>query len=737
MHKLFFIFSLLFFTNGFCQKIDLSKVKNFDTDKLVKYLAKKITYCYSEKDKATYYDNIFRVNIINEDYDLSLAQLDSVRYIYKASHPYVSLAMGTQYEVYIKSKKNKSTYEEEFRLKYGKLPIRSQILLPQYFSTNIKNTENNISEILQKKISDDSISVKEALLLCRNYISLKVAEETFAAANDLLKKMDKENFIIHDSITLTTADAGEVSLTAVISNKNKTPAATILINTIYSDQSNIITAKEYAQKGYACVILNSRGKFFSKSKIEPFEHEAQDLNHAIEWITKQKWSNGKVGMIGGSYSGFSALAAAKQLHPALKTIVPQAAVGIGAMDFPMNNNIFSSYALRWITYVTSGKMTDYSVFDEKKWNAVYKRWYESGRSFRELDSASGNKNEIFQRWLNHPLQDSYWQNMVPRNREFSKISIPVLTITGYYDSDQLGALYYLRQHYKNNSAANHYLIIGPYDHSGAQGNIKSNLRGYSIDDTAKIDLDKISVEWFDYILKEKPKPSFLKDKMNYQVMGTNEWKSTDSIEEFDKNKVKFFLRKSEGNNILSDYQKNDKELPFLKVDYGKRDDADELLSLKYDLIENQLYNKNNLIFSSEPFKNSFEFTGNFAGKLKFSVNKKDVDLYVYLYELMPDGKYFLLSTYLGRASHSKSWKKRKLLHPGKKEVLVIKNNEFVSKEIKKGSKLVAVIGVNKSPLYQINYGTGKEVSDENIQDAKEPLDLQIYGDSYIEMPFIK
>lgn len=153
------------------------------------------------------------------------------------------------------------------------------------------------------------------------------------------------------------------------------------------------------------------------------------------------------------------------------------------------------------------------------------------------------------------------------------------------------------------------------------------------------------------------------------------------------------------------------------------------------MIENQLYNKNNIIFSSKPFEKSFELSGSFSGKLNFSINKKDVDLYAYLYEQMPDGKYFLLSTYLGRASHSKDWKKRKLLTPGKKETLLIRNNEFVSKKIEKGSKLVLVVGVNKSPLYQINYGTGKDVSDETIDDAKEPLELKLYNDSFIEVPF--
>jgi hypothetical protein len=104
---------------------------------------------------------------------------------------------------------------------------------------------------------------------------------------------------------------------------------------------------------------------------------------------------------------------------------------------------------------------------------------------------------------------------------------------------------------------------------------------------------------------------------------------------------------------------------------------------------------------------------------------------------MPNGKYFLLSTYLGRASYSENSGERKLIISNKKTTLSIYNNEFVSKKIEKGSKLILVVGVNKSPLWQINYGTGKDVSEETMADAKESLEINWYNDSYIEIPVMK
>lgn len=712
-----------------------------NTNDVIRHLAEELKYKYKEKDIPTYYDNIFRINMINENYDLSLSQLDYLRKLYKTSSSDIAPIMGSQYEIYINAIKKDDTdksfekiYEEVFRDKYEKLSLKSKLFLPQYFVFNEKTSEKDIADILTKKIIRDSIDIIDAIQLCRKYNNRTVAKKTFSLALPLIKKLEKEAFTVHDSVKIQTDNNVELSLIAVLNNKFSGPQPTILINTIYSDKKDVNLAKEYASKGYSCVILNTRGKYLSDNKIEPFEHEVQDINNVISWITKQNWSNGKIGMIGGSYLGFSQWAALKKIHPALKTIIPQAPVGIGTMDFPMNNHVFSPYVLRWLNYVMSTKMTDYAAFNEEKWNSVYKKWYESGKSFKELDSISGNKNEIFQRWLKHPSYDDYWQSMVPYKKEYSQINIPVLTITGYYDSDQLGALHYLREHYKYNKNAEHYLIIGPYDHAGAQGNINTKLREYSIDKAADIDLNKICIEWFDHTLKNKKKPVFIKDRINYQVMGTNQWNHSNSIDNFEKHTIKLYLEKKSENLLLSASKNSGNYFSSLKVDFKERSDADELLNLKYDIIENNLYNKNNLIFTTDTFKNSFVFSGNFSGKLKFSVNKKDVDIYAHLYELMSDGKYFLLSTYLGRASYSKNSIERKLLTPDKKEVLYIKNNEFVSKKIEKDSKLVLVVGVNKSPLYQINYGTGKDVSDETIADAKEPLEIKWYNDSCIEIP---
>ena len=735
-------FSLVLFSQNIPIK-QFKKVDSTNIKSLLNYLFPKVNSGYKVvENNAHHYDNIFRVNFSVGNYKTALSQLDEIKNFYMKGNPKFAYAIGTQYEVYAKAvEKTKATqnfrkvYETELLKKYNTLPAGSQVSLPMFFDYNPKETKEDLYNFIKTDINGkSSIPIATALLLYRKYSSDIIAKATYNYGRPLLKRLDEESYTINDSIIVHTKDKKEISISVVVNNKIKKPEATIIVNTIYSDPNNINTAKQLASNGYSCVYINTRGKYLSHEKTEPFENEAEDIYEVIDWIVQQPWSNGKVGMFGGSYLGFSQWAATKKLHPALKTIVPQAPVGIG-IDYPMSNNVFMGYMLRWIDYVTVNKLTDNTGFrNEDKWNEVYKKWYVSGAAFNKLDSINGKENEIFQRWLQHPSYDSYWQNMTPDPKEYAKINIPILTTTGYFDDDQLGAMFYYKNHLKYNPGADHYMIIGPYDHSGSQGYITSDVVGIKIDPAAEIDLNTICFEWFDYILKGKNKPDFLKGKINYEVIGSNVWKSADGMEAFDNTKVKYFL--NEGLK-LSTNKSDQLQFSPLSVDLKDRSDADKCLTGNTDVVMAAIPDKNNgLLFTTEVFENPMELTGSFSGNLSFSINKKDCDLSLDLYEVLPDGKYFLLSSYLGRASYAKDKSNRQLLTPGKKEIIPVGNTPFISKKIGKGSRLLLKVGIKKNPNWQINYGTGKDVSTETIKDAAIPMEIKWYNDSYVELPLI-
>ena len=551
------------------------------------------------------------------------------------------------------------------------------------------------------------------------------------------KLPDAAHYIIADSILIKTKDGAILSAVMVrkkVDLDKKLPTALMFF--IYSNlERSLSEAKTAADHGYVGVVADTRGKRLSPDLIEPYEHEPQDVNEVISWIIQQPWSDGRVGMYGGSYSGYAQWAATKYLHPALKTIVPYVAA-IPGLGLPMENNIFINPNYQWAFYVTNNKYVDQVVNnDNQRWRKMRNAWYEGGQAYRKIDSVDGTPNPWFQKWIKHPAYDRYWQAMVPYRQEYNKINIPILSITGYYDDGQISALHYLKEHYKYNSKANHYLIIGPYDHFGAQMGGTSILRQYQVDPIALINTRAITFQWFDFIFKNGKKPTLLQDRINYQVMGTNSWRHAKSIAQMSDTSLTFYLSpmKLDSNYLLVKDKPSTPQELIQQVDFNDRKSSNGDY-YPDPIIKKEIDRSNGLFFISEPFRQEISINGFITGSLKGIFNKKDLDLCLTFYEIRPDGSYFNLTYFLGRASYQKDMSKRVLLKPGKIETIDFERSRMVSKQLSKGSRLLVVLNINKNPFAQINYGTGKNVSDETIADAKVPLLIRWLSDSFIRVP---
>lgn len=531
-------------------------------------------------------------------------------------------------------------------------------------------------------------------------------------------------YTIQDSVLIPTKSGIDIS--AIIVRKKTTttnPLPVILFYTTYHQGSgDAIFGKRSADRDYVGIVAYARGIRTDINNYKPYENEATDIYDIIEWISNQPWCNGSIGMFGGSYTGFSQWATVKNIHPALKTIVPQVAVMPG-YDTPMENNVEMNLGLYW---------SHENVYKKEPFRrSLPFEWFEDGIAFKEMDSLAGYKNPVFQKWLSHPDYDHYWKNMVPTPKEYVEINIPILTTTGYYDGSQIGAVHYFKLHNRHNKNANHYLVIGPYDHWGGQRRPAKNLMGYEIDSVANVSMMELAYDWLDFILKGDSKPELLKAKVNYQVMGTNEWRHAPNLQLINNDTLTFYLNKTS----LTLSKPREKEFQKQSIDFKDRENQNNYYTP--EIIFDTLEASNGLVFTTEPFQKEFIFNGSFTGNLWATINKKDMDVSLALYELMADGKYFFLTRYVGRASYAKDNSKRQLLKPNKKESIPFENTRFVSKKISKGSRLVILLNINKHPFEIINYGSGKPVSEETIQDAGEPLQIKWHNDSYIKIPVWK
>lgn len=552
------------------------------------------------------------------------------------------------------------------------------------------------------------------------------------------------DYEVQDKVVLTTRDGATVS-GMLVRRKDAAPTLpTVLQFTIYvRPERDLASLKEIADRGYVAMMAYSRGKYLSPAPIAPYEHDAKDAYDVIDWISRQPWSNGAVGMFGGSYNGFTQWAAAKTLHPALKTIVPYVANRPG-MGLPMENNVFINPNYQWAFYVGNNKTLDSAVNDDReRFRKMQFAWWNSGAAYRTIDKIDGTPNPLLQRWMQHPSYDAYWQAMAPYKDEFAQIGIPVLSVDGYYNDSQVSGVNYLREHLRHVPNAEHYLIIGPYGHFGAQRGGEKLINGMEVPAAALIDTKAITYQWLDYILKGGPKPGVLKDKINYQVMGTEQWRSAPSLAAMSNETLKLYLSDvplaSAGKprmHLLSAVQPGKPAMLRQVVDFRDR----KQFNNDYypgSIVTDEIDTSNGYIFISEPFADEVLYNGAFGGEIVARINKRDFDLGVTVYELTPEGKYFHLSYIINRASYAKDPSRRMLLTPGGLERIPLGMTKLVSKRLSKGSRLVVYLNVNKNPFSQLNYGTGKDVSDETIADAKEKLKVEWSNRSYITVPILR
>jgi hypothetical protein len=278
-----------------------------------------------------------------------------------------------------------------------------------------------------------SLSSEEALQLVREAQSREAHEELAQLLPRLIAEDDERRYLIDKEVPVALPSGGTVCAMLVRPRKAaKLPA--LLEFTIYADEVTTFRfgARLAASHGYAAVEGYVRGKACSPDKPNPYVHDARDEAALIDWIAAQPWCDGRVGMFGGSYSGFTAWAATKYLPKALKTIVVGAPASPG-VDVPMENGVFWSFVYSWPFYTTDNKRLDDTVYgDARRWQRLDRDWYVSGRPYRELPLIDGTPNPIFESWIAHPSLDAFWRDMQPSLREFARIDIPVLQTVGYF-----------------------------------------------------------------------------------------------------------------------------------------------------------------------------------------------------------------------------------------------------------------------------------------------------------------
>lgn len=716
-----------------------------DSDAAVRALAVEAIGRYEEPDRATWLSTTAQLQLAARHYDdaeRSLAELVTLR---KTGPQPLDAAGPIVWWIYVRARQIEAARQLPFSEAYARAfhevvdalddVTASQVIAS--FGTAIEPYGPQPEQMRQAYAADlaaqagkATIALRDAIALVKGYQAAE-AYTAFRPYTDMLaEEDDRRRYEVREPILIKTPDGASVTVLTLLPKQRQAKLPALLGFTIYANAAwSALDMRLTAAHGYAAVVGYSRGKGLSPDTPVPYEHDGADADAVIEWIARQPWSDGRVGMYGGSYNGFTQWAAAKHRPAALKALMPSVTVAPG-IDVPMEGGVNFDFVYSWVPYTTDGKDLDQAHYDDNAhWNGLYRRWYESGKPFRALDELNGRPNPVFQRWLDHPDYDAYWQAMIPYGKEFAAIDIPVLTTTGYYDGGQIGALHYIQQHQRYNPHAEHYLLIGPWDHVGAQRKARPVVNGYAIDEVAKQDIGRvIRYQWFDYVFRGAPKPALLADRVNYQVMGTNAWKHAPTVAAMSQGSRRFYLANDGKALRLADRPST--RASNLTVDLARRDD----LPPEDAPPPADVDGRNGLIFTSDPLPAGTEISGLFSGRLEVVTNKRDFDLRVTLYEKKADGSVMQLSWYLARASYIGNRSKRQLLTPGRPTRLAFTNGRTTSRLFEPGSRLVVTVSINKDEGSPVNMGSGKPVSDESVADAGAPLTLRWLPGSYLDIP---
>ena len=549
-------------------------------------------------------------------------------------------------------------------------------------------------------------------------------------------------------VKIPMRDGVHLNATIYKPGNDATPQPVIFTFTPYIADSYLDRAAYFARHGYVYALIDVRGRGNSEGNFAPFVNEGHDGYDVVEWLAKQPFCNGKVTMWGGSYAGFDQWTTLKERPPHLATIVPAAAV-YPAADFPFYGNIFYPYDMQWLTF-TSGVTGNQKTFsDGPFWIARYEALGRDHVAFRDLDRITGNTSTVFQTWLAHPTPDAYWDAMTPSPDAYRAITVPILTITGSYDGDQTGAMTYYRRHMQYGTPeakAKHYLVVGPWDHPATR-TPRKEIGGLTFGDASMVDLNKLHKEWYDFTMKGGPKPEFLKKRVAYYVMGAEEWKYADALEDIPmKTRTLYLDSNGEANDVFHSGTLTESQPASPRADHYVYDPLDtRLAELESEEIQNPLTDQRYavnlfgaaLVYHSAPMPKETELTGWVRLTVWLSMDVPDTDLAATLYEIKADGTSIALTSDVKRARYRQSLRQETLVTPGETDRYVFDAFTFVSRRLAKGSRLRLVVGAQDSINYEKNYNSGGVVANETAKDAKT-AHVTLYHDaqhpSALELP---
>ena len=527
-----------------------------------------------------------------------------------------------------------------------------------------------------------------------------------------------------------------IKLFANIWRPSTVPVPTILIRTPYGKAETITqNYQAFVDHGYAVVVQDVRGRYESQGQFTPLAQEPEDGDDTINWIAKQRWSDSKVGMTGGSYLGIAQWKVAVLNNPHLKAIFPWVSGDDDYRDrfYSTGGAMKLGHRLLWVE--ENLRNYDFPAPDFRK--------YVMTLPLRRADvAATGRRSALMQEVFDHPAYDGFWQS-VSVKAQLKSLKVPVFSVAGWYDNyveSDLDAYAALRK----NSNINR-IMVGPWPH-----NFSSTFTGVDYGPEASVGLRRSQLEWFDQWLKGKDAPLMSKPPVRIFVMGVNQWRDENEWPLARAKQTKFYLASNGHANTLDGDGGLELDAPSKEASdtyvYDPRDAAPthggavccNPTVFPWGPMDQRVVEKRQdvLVYTTPPLREDLEVTGPIQVVLSASSSALDTDFTAKLVDVFPNGMARNLTDGILRARYRESLSKVDLLTPGMIYRLKI-DVGVTSNVFRKGHRLRVEISSSNFPRFDRNPNTGRPVADE--VELKRAVQTIYHGrkhPSYLVLPVI-
>lgn len=501
----------------------------------------------------------------------------------------------------------------------------------------------------------------------------------------------------------------------------------ILERTPYGRTGAGVEGPFYATRGYAFVVQDCRGRDDSGGEWDPFVHERKDGYDTVEWVAKQPWCDGNVGMIGGSYGGIVQWEAAVERPSALKCIVPQVSPPDAFLNLPYDNGIFFLWGAVWWAKIVAGKSADLSSFMSA---LPHPNAFKTLPLSKVDEAVLGHHVAFFSKWLERDKAND-WAGFNYED-DLKNVTIPALHISGWWDGDEIGTMLNW-QIMRGLGRKNQWLVYGPWTHLF---NSSTKIGDEDFGPTAVIDLDSVYLRWFDTWLKHRSVGMEKIPHVRAFITGANKWvESSDwpltttkpaTLYLGGDKKEATLMQKPVSSGLPLHYTYDPK---VAEVDKKLANPDPDHASLAFNLPKKA---PGILMFRSKPLPKPLVVAGPIVVDLHFSTSARDTDFFVSLVDIDEKGntKAYGQPGKL-RASYLSGLSSPKPLVPGKIYQAKIRLWD-IAHEFAKGHRIGLLLRSTMFPVYARNLGTGEPIKDATkmmvqvqsiYQDRKHPSTL--------------